>query len=324
MSLDNPQKSPVSLVEISAAQLGQRLDNFLFKQLDNVPRTRIYRIIRKGEVRVNKKRCKPEYKLKLGDLVRIPPLRLVTEPRGQAQPPRRLIECLEGNILFENRHIMVIDKPTGIAVHAGSGVDYGVIDAMRLLRPDDDIELVHRLDRDTSGCLLLSKHRQALLSLQAALFDKTLNKKYCAIVKGNWPQEIREIKLALKKIVLPNGERRVRVDSNGKKALSRVRLLKAGKVFSLIQVELVTGRTHQIRVHCQSQGHEIAGDDKYGDAEFNRAMRKRKINRLMLHASSLELPSSQFTPELVVNAPLPIEFEQLIDAVDKGLTSNNH
>jgi len=323
LSLDNPQKSPVSLVEISAAQLGQRLDNFLFKQLDKVPRTRIYRIIRKGEVRVNKKRCKPEYKLKLGDQVRIPPLRLVTEPRDKAQPPRRLIERLERNILFENGHIIVIDKPTGFAVHAGSGVDYGVIDAMRLLRPDDDIELVHRLDRDTSGCLLLGKHRQALLSLQAALLDKTLNKKYCAIVKGNWPQEVREIKLALKKIVLPNGERRVRVDSNGKKALSRVRLLQAGNGFSFIQVELVTGRTHQIRVHCQSQGHEIAGDDKYGDAAFNRAMRKHKISRLMLHASSLELPPGKFTPELVVNAPLPKEFEQLIGAADKGLTSNN-
>ena len=324
MSSDKPQKSPVSLIEISAAQLGQRLDNFLFKQLNNVPRTRIYRIIRKGEVRVNKKRCKPEYKLKIGDQVRIPPLLLATGSRDKLQPSKRLVENLERNILFENGHIIIIDKPAGFAVHAGSGVDYGVIDAMRLLRPDDAIELVHRLDRDTSGCLLLSKHRQALLDVQAALRDGTLNKKYCAIVKGRWPQEIREIKLALKKIVLSNGERRMQVDSNGKKALSRIKLLQTGNSFSLIQVELVTGRTHQIRVHCQSQGHEIAGDDKYGDIEFNRAMRRRKINRLMLHAASLELPHSKFTPELVVNAPLPTEFEQLIGAADNGLTTHNY
>ena len=323
MSSDNPQKSPVSLVEISAAQLGQRLDNFLFKQLDNVPRTRIYRLIRKGEVRVNKKRCKPEYKLKIGDQVRIPPLLLATGPRDRQKPSKRLIENLERNILYENEHIIIIDKPAGLAVHAGSGVDYGVVDAMRLLRPDDAIELVHRLDRDTSGCLLLSKHRQALLAVQAALRDGTLNKKYCAIVKGQWSQEIREIKLPLKKIELPNGERRMQVDNNGKKTLSRIRLLQTGNSFSFIQVELVTGRTHQIRVHCQSQGHEIAGDDKYGDAAFNRAMRQRKINRLMLHAASLELPHGKFTPELVVNAPLPAEFEQLIGAATSDITTHN-
>lgn len=323
MSSDNPQKSPVNLIEISANQLGQRLDNFLFKQLDNVPRTRIYRIIRKGEVRVNKKRCKPEYKLKIGDQVRIPPLLVATGPRDRLQPSKRLVENLERNILFENGHIIIIDKPAGLAVHAGSGVDYGVIDAIRLLRPDDAIELVHRLDRDTSGCLLLSKHRQALLDAQAALRDGTLNKKYCAIVKGQWSQEIREIKLPLKKIVLPNGERRMQVDNNGKKALSRIKLLQTGNSFSYIQVELVTGRTHQIRVHCQSQGHEIAGDDKYGDAVFNRAMRQRKINRLMLHAASLELPHGKFTPELVVNAPLPAEFEQLIGVAANGITTHN-
>ncbi len=316
MNSYNPQKSAVSLVEISAAQLGQRLDNFLFKQLANVPRTRVYRIIRKGEVRVNKKRCKPEYKLKIGDQVRIPPLRIEQEPRQKSSPSQQLLAGLERNILFENEHILVADKPQGLAVHAGSGVDYGIIDAMRLLRPGEDIELVHRLDRDTSGCLLLSKHRQALLAMQAALQDKTLGKNYCAVVKGNWPREITEIRLALKKIHLPNGEGRVRVDINGKPAISRVRILQGGKLYSIIQVELVTGRTHQIRVHCQAQGHEIAGDDKYGDAEFNRAMRKHRIRRLMLHASSLELPGSKYTPELVVNAPSPAEFEQLFGATD--------
>jgi 23S rRNA pseudouridine955/2504/2580 synthase len=316
LNSNNPQKSAVNLVEISAAQLGQRLDNFLFKQLANVPRTRVYRIIRKGEVRVNKKRCKPEYKLKIGDQVRIPPLRMELESREKLRPSQQLLARLNRNILFENEHILIADKPPGLAVHAGSGLDYGIIDAMRLLRPGEDIELVHRLDRDTSGCLLLSKHRQALLEMQAALQDKSLTKNYCAVVKGRWPQGTIEIRLALKKIHLPNGERRVRVDINGKPAISRVRIVQAGKLYSIIQVELVTGRTHQIRVHCQAQGHEIAGDDKYGDAEFNRAMRKRGINRLMLHASSLELPSSKYTPELVVNAPLPAEFERLFGTTD--------
>lgn len=309
MNSNKPQKTNVSTVEISAAQLNQRLDNFLFKRLDNVPRTRIYRIIRKGEVRVNKKRCKPDYKLQIGDQVRIPPLRVETDTAPKSGPPQRLLDRLGDSILYENEHILIIDKPAGLAVHAGSGVSYGVIDAMRLLRPDDDIELAHRLDRDTSGCLLLAKHRQALLAMQDILQDKSLNKNYRALVRGRWPQELTEIDLPLKKYQLPNGERRVRPDNNGKKALSRIRLLQAGELFSLIQVELVTGRTHQIRVHCQAQDHAIVGDDKYGDDAFNRSMRKRGIRRLMLHAASLELPSGKYTPELVINAPLPDEFE---------------
>jgi 23S rRNA pseudouridine955/2504/2580 synthase len=310
-----PQKTAVSLVEITTAQLGQRLDNFLLKQLGNLPRSRIYRIIRKGEVRVNKKRIKPDYKLQIGDLVRIPPVRLETELEDKSRPPKHLQERLEQTILYENDHILVIDKPAGLAVHAGSGVDYGVIDAMRLLRPADDIELVHRLDRDTSGCLLLARHRQALLAMQVVLQDRSMGKKYNAVVKGCWPRELTEIRYALGKIHLSNGERRMRVDNGGKQALSRVRLLRSGALFSLIQVELVTGRTHQIRVHCQAEGHEIAGDDKYGDTEFNRAMRKRGIRRLMLHASSLELPQGKYTPEVVINAPLPAEFEQLFGGV---------
>ncbi len=309
----SPQKSAVRLIEISAAQLGQRLDNFLIKQLGNVPRTRIYRIIRKGEVRVNKKRCKPEYKLQTGDQVRIPPLRLELENHDKLQPSTRLLTRLEQAVVYENAHILVIDKPAGLAVHAGSGISHGIIDAMRLLRTDTDIELVHRLDRDTSGCLLFAKHRQALLALQSMLLDKSLGKNYCALVKGNWPAELTEIRLALKKFHLPNGERRMRVDSAGKAALSRIRLLQSGKQFSVIRVELVTGRTHQIRVHCQAQGHEIAGDDKYGDAAFNRMMRKRGIKRLMLHAASLELPHSDYTPEIVINAALPSQFEKLLN-----------
>jgi len=311
-----PQKTVVSLVEITAAQLDQRLDNFLLKQLGNLPRSRIYRIIRKGEVRVNKKRSKPDYKLQIGDQVRIPPVRLNPELRDKSKPPQYLLAKLEQAIVFENEHILIINKPPGLAVHAGSGVDYGVIDAMRLLRPADDIELVHRLDRDTSGCLLLALHRQALLEMQVILQNRSISKKYNAVVKGSWPLKLTEITHALIKTHLSNGERRMRVDDAGKQALSRITVLHSGKLYSLIQVELVTGRTHQIRVHCQAEGHEIAGDDKYGDAGFNRAMRKHGIRRLMLHASSLELPQGKYTPEVVINAPLPAEFELLFDRID--------
>lgn len=316
MNTINPQKTAVRLLEITAAQVDQRLDNFLLKQLGKMPRNRIYRIIRKGEVRVNKKRCKPDYKLQIGDQVRIPPVRLESDLREKSKPPKHLLTSLEQAIIFENNHILVINKPAGLAVHAGSGVDYGVIDAMRLLRPADDIELVHRLDRDTSGCLLLARHRQALLAMQVILQDKSISKKYNAAVKGNWQRDLTEISHALKKIHLSNGERRMRVDAAGKQALSRIKLLHGGGLFSLIRVELVTGRTHQIRVHCQAEGHPIAGDDKYGDTEFNRAMRKLGVRRLMLHASSIELPAGKYTPETVINAPLPAEFEQLFDNID--------
>ncbi|MDH3763100.1 MAG: RluA family pseudouridine synthase [Gammaproteobacteria bacterium] len=297
---------------MTAAQLNQRLDNFLMKRLDKVPRTRIYRLIRKGEVRVNKKRCKPEYKLQIGDQVRIPPLHMEQEKPPTSRPPKSLLTRLEQAVVFENDDILIIDKPAGLAVHAGSGVDYGVIDAMRLLYPQTEIELVHRLDRDTSGCLMLAKNRQALLGMQKLLRDNQLNKNYIAMVQGDWPAELTELNLPLKKYLLANGERRVRVDSSGKSALSRIRLLRGGKYYSIVQVQLVTGRTHQIRVHCQSQGHAIVGDEKYGDSEFNRSMRQRKIKRLMLHAASLELPFCDYTSEVVINAPLPLEFETVL------------
>jgi 23S rRNA pseudouridine955/2504/2580 synthase len=308
----NPQRSKVDLVEISSAQLNQRLDNFLMKQLRNVPRTRVYRIIRKGEVRVNKKRCKPEYKLQIGDIVRIPPVRIEQDSKRTAEPSRELRQTLEAAILYENKHILILNKPQSLAVHSGSGVDFGVIDVMRKIRPDEDIELVHRLDRDTSGCLILAKHRQSLLAMQSFLQGNLLQKKYIAVVRGEWPQQLSEIRHPLSRYHLSNGERRMRVDAEGKSACSRFKVIQSSDSFSVIQIELITGRTHQIRVHCQSEGHEIAGDSKYGNVEFNRQMRGKDIRRLMLHAASLELPSGEYNPDLVVNAPLPHEFEILI------------
>jgi len=308
------QKTNVSFIEVGTAQVNQRLDNFLLKTLKNVPKTRIYRIIRKGEVRVNKKRCKPDYKLRIGDLIRVPPLRLAHKHDPKTYIPPGLIEAIEKAVLFENKHLVVIDKPAGLAVHSGSGISFGVIDIMRRIRPNTEIELVHRLDRDTSGCLLLAKHRQSLLEMQGRLQDNSIKKNYLAIVKGYWPVEKTEITHALKRTTLANGERRVHVDPGGQKALTRITQNAPGEEYSVLSIELLTGRTHQIRVHCQAEGHELAGDTKYGDAGFNRSMRKHGIKRLMLHASRLELPRTEFNPEIVINANLPDLFNRLIEA----------
>ena len=206
----------------------------------------------------------------------------------------------------------MIDKPAGLAVHSGSGISFGVIDIMRRIRPDTEIELVHRLDRDTSGCLLLAKHRQSLLEMQRRLQDTTLTKNYIAVVKGRWPEHKTEISHALKKITLANGERRVRPDAEGQKALTKITRVTAGEIYSVLTIRLITGRTHQIRVHCQAEGHEVSGDSKYGDEAFNKLMRKRGAKRLLLHASRLELPPTAYNSEIVINADLPGVFSNLM------------
>jgi len=314
LNSNTSQKSNVSFIEVSPAQVNQRLDNFLLKTLKNVPKTRIYRIIRKGEVRVNKKRCKPNYKLAIGDLIRVPPVRIEQQHDPKTYISPDLIENIEKAVLFENKHLIVIDKPAGLAVHSGSGISFGVIDIMRRIRPETEIELVHRLDRDTSGCLLLAKHRQSLLEMQGRLRDNSLKKNYLAVVKGHWSEHKTEISHCLKKITLANGERRVRVDPEGQKALTRITQIIVREGFSQLSIQLLTGRTHQIRVHCQAEGHELAGDTKYGDTNFNKDMRKHGIKRLMLHASCLELPHTEFNPEIVINAAPPKLFSRLIQA----------
>lgn len=310
ITLSEENKPSVQTLEVGTDQLGQRLDNFLFKLFKQVPRTRIYRIIRKGEVRVNKKRIKPEYKLQLGDLIRVPPV--YNEEADVPVISDKWLALLESCILFENRHLVVIDKPAGVAVHSGSGVPFGVIDIIRMLRPDSDMELVHRLDRDTSGCLLLARHRQCLLSLQQMLKTNAMVKIYTAIVKGVWNKECREITHRLKKMQMPNGERRVYVDSDGQQAHTLILDQNSNGQCSRLSIQLLSGRTHQIRVHCQAEGHEIIGDKKYGDRKFNQEMKKQGMKRLMLHASRLELPASEFHDDLVINAPVPDSF-YLID-----------
>lgn len=294
------------MIEVGPEQLGQRLDNYLFKLLKQVPRTRVYRIIRKGEVRVNKKRARPEYKLRQGDLIRVPPV--YREDTRTPDISDKWLELLEAAILFENQHLIVIDKPAGMAVHSGSGVPFGVIDIMRRLRPDSEMELVHRLDRDTSGCLLLARHRQSLLFLQRAIQENALTKVYTAVVAGVWNPECRDIKHRLKKMVMPNGERRVYVDPEGQKAHTRILEHSCNGQCSRLNIQLLSGRTHQIRVHCQAEGHAIVGDNKYGDRKVNQEMRKLGMNRLMLHASRVELPASEFHDDLIINAPVPDSF----------------
>lgn len=302
-------------VEVGREQQGQRLDNFLIKTLKNLPRTRLYRLIRKGEVRVNKKRVKPEYKLCPGDIVRIPPLRLAEHDDQRIVIPDELLDLLGRSILYENDSVLIVDKPAGLAVHSGSGVRYGLIDAMRRLRPDCPIELVHRLDRDTSGCLLLAKHRQALLAMQRLLRSDALQKHYVAVVRGHWPGELLRIDTRLKRVTMPNGENKVFADEAGQAAETLIEAVRYaerdGLDLSWLDIRLMSGRTHQIRVHCQNAGHEIGGDAKYGDREFNRRLRQLGCKRLMLHAGSLDLPATDHTKAINVVAPLPAEFKLL-------------
>ncbi|AVO51485.1 RluA family pseudouridine synthase [Ectopseudomonas oleovorans] len=283
--------SGVQLIEVAPELAGQRIDNFLRTQLKGVPKTLIYRILRKGEVRVNKGRIKPEYKLQAGDIVRVPPLRLAErdEPEPLAQG---LLERLEAAIVYEDKALIVLNKPAGIAVHGGSGLNYGVIEAFRQLRPDaKDLELVHRLDRDTSGLLMIAKKRSMLRHLHEQLRGDGVDKRYMALVRGHWATAKKQINAPLQKSNLRSGERMVEVDSEGKEALTLFRVLRRfGEFATLVEAKPVTGRTHQIRVHAKHAGHSIAGDSKYGDDDFTREIRDLGGKRLFLHAYELHVP----------------------------------
>lgn len=284
----------VEFVEIGDGFVGQRIDNFLISHLKGAPKTLIYRILRKGEVRANKKRVKPEYRLQAGDIIRIPPLRLPPPD----QPPavgRGLLERLEAAIVYEDKQLLVVNKPAGIAVHGGSGLQFGIIEAFRQLRPQcKELELVHRLDRDTSGLLLLAKKRSQLRRLHAALRNDSIGKGYMALVAGNWPTSRKQVNAPLLRSNLRSGERMVEVNPAGKESLTLFSVLQRfGSLATLVEASPVTGRTHQIRVHARYAGHPIAGDNKYGDDSFSKTIRELGGKRLFLHAHWLRIPQEE-------------------------------
>lgn len=312
------QKSALRGVEyiiVDEGYAGQRIDNFLLTRLKGVPKTRIYRIVRKGEVRVNKKRIQPGYRLQPGDSIRVPPIRM-DEKEAPVAPSRSLQELLSGRILFEDKLFLIINKPAGVAVHGGSGFAIGVVEALKSMYPKlPQLELAHRLDLDTSGCLILAKKRSALRELHELFRSGKTNKMYWVLTRGHWKASDLRVDVSLHKNHLSSGERIVRVDKEGKASLTVFRSLQTFKEATLLEATLHTGRTHQIRVHAQYRGHPVAGDDKYGDKEFNKSMRQYGLKRMFLHARSIAftLPS---TGQLIqVEAPLDADLEGCLSSI---------
>jgi 23S rRNA pseudouridine955/2504/2580 synthase len=311
----------VQFITIEPELEGQRIDNFLRTLLKGVPKSLIYRILRIGEIRVNKKRVKPEYKLLTNDELRIPPIR-VSEPSEVPSTKLDKVASLENHILFEDEWLIVLNKPSGTAVHGGSGLSFGVIEALRALRPDQKfLELVHRLDRDTSGCLLIAKKRSALKSLHEQLRDKQVDKRYQALVSGNWPDNRFKVKAPLIKNVLKSGERMVSVNEvEGKPSETRFRILNQYKDATLVEASPITGRTHQIRVHCLHAGHPIACDDKYGDNNFDSKMQRLGLSRLFLHAYSLSFIHPNSNERVNYQAPLDNALKNALLKLEKEKT----
>ena len=310
-SLGEPSLAQVMILSIDADQAGQRLDNFLIALLKGVPKSKIYNVIRKGEVRVNKGRIKPEYKLMAGDSVRVPPIR-TAEAGTVAKASNQMMSLLAKSIVYEDEGLLIVNKPPGLAVHGGSGISLGLIETLRQMRPEArHLELVHRLDRDTSGCVMVAKKRSYLRHLQAALRDKSagavggITKVYQALVIGEWSKRFHQVNQPLLKTEVAGGERIVRVHPDGKPSLTEFKLLCRYDGFSLIEARPITGRTHQIRVHAQYAGCALVGDEKYGDDEINVAMRDLGIRRLFLHASSLTFSLPESNEVVHVEAPLP-------------------
>lgn len=303
---------------VDAGHAGQRLDNFLLGFLKGVPRTHVYRLLRKGEVRVNKGRSRPDYRLEEGDVVRIPPVRQ-GQGAGGAVAERAVasgkFDWLEERVLFEDEHLLVLDKPSGLAVHGGSGVSVGLIEALRRLRPQNPfLELAHRLDRETSGCLIIAKSRRALLELHELLRDGGLDKYYLALVAGPWEGGSRTVEAALQ-TRRPGNQRHVAVGEEGKESASRFRPIERFADCALVEVHLLTGRMHQARVHAAHIGHPIAGDEKYGDRSFNQVVRVSELNRLFLHAARIEFRHPVTGQKMKVSAPLPAELDRVLAAL---------
>ncbi|MBL1457217.1 MAG: 23S rRNA pseudouridine(955/2504/2580) synthase RluC [Methylophaga sp.] len=317
MANSPPAPPSVQFIDIRADQAGQRIDNFLITLEKGVPKSRIYRALRKGEVRVNKGRIKQTYRLQAGDQVRVPPLR-VSEKVVITELSESLTDALENAILMEDDDILVINKPAGLAVHAGSQIQLGVIEAMRIIRPENRfVELVHRLDRDTSGCLVLAKSRAALLNLQQQMKASETDKRYLTLTRGKWAAQENIVDLALQKNSLSSGERMVVPDINGKKSKTLFEVKQEFSGCQLVAAKLYTGRTHQIRVHSASQSHPVAGDEKYGDREFNKRLRKYGLKRMFLHAWQLSLKHPLTDEPLTFNAELPDTLKDVLKQLEK-------
>jgi 23S rRNA pseudouridine955/2504/2580 synthase len=310
-----PDKPKVRQQQIDEETAGQRLDNFLLGTLKGVPRSHVYRLIRSGQVRVNSGRVNPKHRLKAGDLVRVPPV--ASKPVTPPSAAPDTLAWLADRIIHEDSRILVLDKPAGFAVHGGSNVSLGCIEALRLLKPEaKDLELAHRLDRGTSGVLVLAKRRSALRVLHGLLREGRVEKQYLALVKGHWPEATVEVDapLVTRRV---SGEARVKVDPDGKPAQSTFRVLERyGKTASLLEVAIATGRTHQIRVHANHVGHPVAGDERYGDDDFNAYMKTFGLQRMFLHAHSLSFEWPESGEQFSASAPLPQELRATLTALE--------
>ena len=305
----------VKWLVVDEESAGQRLDNFLMRQLKGVPKTHVYRIIRSGEVRINKGRCSADSRVEAGDEIRVPPVRISDKVLEKATRPA---PAREFPPLLEDEYLLAIDKPAGVAVHGGSGVSFGVIEQLRQARPQARLlELVHRLDRETSGILLVAKKRSALKHLQDQFRERETGKTYLALVQGDWPARLKVIDQPLHKYLLPDGERRVKVttpdDPDGMRSITLVKVSQRLAGATLLEVTIKTGRTHQIRVHLASNGHPIAGDDKYGDFEWNKALPKQGLKRMFLHAWRLQFNHPVSAERVALQADLPPELKAYVD-----------
>ncbi len=306
-------RTAVQHIIISAEQAGRRIDNYLTGYFRDIPKTRIYQMLRKGEVRVNRGRVKPEYRLQEQDTIRIPPV-FHQDPGSASQTPTpRLLSLLDGQTLYEDDHILAINKPAGLAVHAGSGERFGVIEILRALRPElETLELVHRLDKPTSGCLLLAKEHRVLRQLHNLFRENQVKKQYLALLKGRLEQPAR-VDLPLRKNELQSGERMVQVHTGGKGAMTRFIPERKFSMATLVRAEISTGRTHQIRVHAASIGHPVARDEKYGDQNFNQLMKRTGLKRMFLHAENMRFTFPGSGARIDLHAPLSAELTEFLD-----------
>jgi len=308
-------KSAIEMRTITEQEAGQRIDNLLMRHFKTVPRSRVYRLLRKGEVRVNRKRVDAEYRVAAGDEVRLPPVRIdhSSEP---GRPSSSLQELIERAVIYQDKHLLVIDKPSGVAVHGGSGMSHGVIEALRASRPRETLELVHRLDRDTSGCLAVARDRATLTSLHALIRGSGMHKTYLGLVSGSWQLGTKRIDAPLATDDRRHGERHVRVAAAGKDSVSVFKPVQFfGSLATLMEIDIPTGRTHQIRVHAAFAGHPLLGDDKYGDRERNAELKRQGLKRIFLHAHSIAFDWPGSGVPFHVSAPLPAELAAVIDTI---------